>query len=231
VNGKPPHIHPLHAHPRRHAPRAAAPLDTDGYTLVQSRRQRRGRRNARLTLVATGQCRLRSSVSASTVWRGTTSPLGSPRRPAASSATTRGTGRETASTNIVVRPGASIHRSPLSVVFSDVLLEATTIVLIRTRASSTPVAMASTMAAVARVLLVRWSRTRLLSLSVRFFARPLRRQRWRVAARSHLHMRHIVARTEPRREPMASIVDADGARESYRGRSMLPPLQTRSRLR
>nr|AWA44638.1 hypothetical protein SO141L21_000006 [Saccharum officinarum] len=58
----------------------------------------------RLSLIARGECRLRSSVSASTVWRGTTSPPGVPPRPVASSVSARGTGRGTAS--FVDRPGA-----------------------------------------------------------------------------------------------------------------------------
>jgi hypothetical protein len=58
----------------------------------------------RLSLIARGDCRLRSSVSASTVWRGTTSPLGVPPHPVASSVSARGTGRGTAS--FVDRPGA-----------------------------------------------------------------------------------------------------------------------------
>jgi hypothetical protein len=99
----------------------------------------------RITLIAGGQCRVRSSVSTSTVWRGITSLPGAPTRPDASSASARSTGRGAASISVVVRPGAfprTVHRSLLGVVSGVVLLEATMVVLVRTSANSILVAVA-----------------------------------------------------------------------------------------
>jgi hypothetical protein len=97
----------------------------------------------RLTLVASGQCGLRSSVSASIVWLGTTSQPGAPSHPAAFSASGRSTGRGIAS--MVVRPGAFPRTrcgSLQGAVLGVMLQEATMVALVHTCADSVLVAMA-----------------------------------------------------------------------------------------
>jgi hypothetical protein len=89
--------------PRSHVPRAATPVDVDDSCLFKATGA--GAAMPCLTLVASGWCCLHSLVSASTVWLGTTSPLGAPSHPAAFSISARSTGRGTAS--MVARPGAS----------------------------------------------------------------------------------------------------------------------------
>jgi hypothetical protein len=88
---------------------------------------------------------------------------------------------------------------------------------VRTCANSVLIAMVSTTVVVGSVL---------ISLSDRFFVRPLRLQWSRVAARSLPYTHHSLVPTGPCRglwgPPTSSAVDADGAGSSCRGRSTSP---------
>lgn len=102
----------------------------------------------RRTLIASGQCHRRSSVSTSIVSQGTTSPPSAPPHLAASYASTRGTRRGTTTIYIVVHPVLlspflwTMHWSLLGMALGVVPLVDTMVVLVHIHAHFVLIAMA-----------------------------------------------------------------------------------------